>query len=96
MNIKIVSDGTALNTRIIDADTGQDISNDLHCSRIEIDTSDDLVRATFQVHSVPLDLVAPDPIFEREATLYFDPNNTDSIDRAIAELQRQRAAQIAS
>lgn len=96
MNLKIVSDGTAFNTRIVDADTGADVSSDLRCTRIEVDVSDGPVRATFSVVNVPLDMVLPDVLFEREASVYYDPDNTDSIERAIAELERQKLARLSA
>lgn len=96
MRIKIVSDGSAYGTHLIDADTGENLDSALRCTHLECDAQDGLMVATLTIRDVAIDVTVPEVLMERVATLEYDPDDTDSIDQAIAELQQQRAARVAS
>jgi len=96
MRIRIVSDGTAFGTQLVDADTGANISEGMRCTRVVIDARDGLATATLTVDAVTLDLTTEFTQIERDATLTYDLDDIDSIDQAIAALQEQRAARLAT
>jgi len=94
MRIKIVSTGDPFRTKLIDADTGADITG-MHISRIVLDVKEG-ITATLTAHAVLIDLTTEFTELEQIVTLSYDQGDIDSIERAIAELQRQRAARVAS
>lgn len=89
MRLKIVSDGNGMNTRLIDAETGRDVSGDFKCTHIEIDAMEP-VTATLTVVGLPIEITC-DAWIEHEQTLIYDPEDNQSLDDAIAILQEQRA-----
>lgn len=95
MRIKIVSDGDPGTAAITDADTGADMSG-LRISRIVLDARERHITATLTVNAVVLDLVVGHAKIERIATLHYDLDDIDSMDRVIATVQEQRAARAAS
>jgi hypothetical protein len=87
--IKITHDGKgrACDGLITDAETGALIHN---VSRVDItlDANEAAARAVLHIDNVALDFTANAEI---RHTLHYDPTDIDSIDRAIAFLQGQRA-----
>jgi hypothetical protein len=89
VKLKIVSDGYGpMGTRLIDAETGRDLSADFHCTRVEIDVNEPFVTATLTCVRLPFEITCDARI---EQTLIYDPDDNDSLDQAIALLQARRA-----
>jgi len=88
--VRIVSEGTALSTRVLDVETGADLTPQLHVERVVIDVEDIVVRATLSTIAAPFDIVC-DATVEKRALLTYDPDDVDSIDRAVVLLSMRRA-----
>lgn len=87
MRVKIISDGNAVTARVVDAETGQEIEG---VTRVEviIDPTGFVARACLYLDRPQIEVVAQAAFTE---TLSYDPHDTDSIDRAIARLEAERA-----
>ncbi len=62
MKIKIISDGTANNTKVIDADSGEDLTKQLGVTSITWNVNSDktFAQAILVVRNVPVEIIAQD------------------------------------
>ena len=81
--IRIVNtNGNGADTKILDGDTGADLTVGLRCTQIVID-ADDFLTAKLTVMPVIDVLVTA----QYTATLTYDPSNPDTIESVIRNLQ---------
>jgi hypothetical protein len=81
-NIRITNDqGHSAYTRIVDTETGEDLTRKLMVTHIEMDVSD-MVQATLHVIGPHINVVARAET-KRTATVTFDPDDPGSVERAL-------------
>lgn len=85
------ADGRGISTQITDIETGENLSKKLKVSRIEIDATE-VIKATLHIALPAIDVRAVAHT-KRSATIIFDPDDVESVQRAfesIRELTRER------
>jgi hypothetical protein len=87
--VRIVSGGLARTTKVYDVATGEDITSLLRVHRIVLDVYDEPAQAVLSCHAPAIDCVCEIRI-ETERTLVYDPDDIDSLDKAVALLSERR------